>query len=248
MQDLKISIITVVFNARDTLQRCIESVISQNYTNTEYIVIDGGSTDGSLDLIEKYRANIRVLVSEPDNGIYDAMNKGIKLATGSVIGMVNADDFFVNNSVVSDMAEMFITTCSDIVYADLDFVDGNDKVVRKWRSGNYSPLQFNLGWMPPHLTFYCKKELFFKYGMYSLNYGTAADYELMLRFMHLNKIKAVYLRKIIINMKVGGVSNKSYFNRVKGLYFDLQAMRNNGILLPIITILLKPLRKIGQYL
>ena len=247
MQDLKISLITVSLNAESTISRCIESVISQSFKNIEYIIIDGGSSDNTISIINQHKDFIDIFISEPDNGLYDAMNKGIKLAHGQVIGMLNADDFFTDSNVISEIANAFSKQNASIVYGDLDYVDSRGNIVRKWRSGPYTHNLFNWGWMPPHPTFYCKKNLFDEFGFYSLNMGTAADYELMLRFMHVNRIHAVHIKKVIVKMRIGGISNKSYSNRVKGLFFDLKAMRNNGIILPVITLLLKPLRKLIQY-
>jgi glycosyltransferase involved in cell wall biosynthesis len=247
VQDLKISLITVTFNAENTLDRCIQSVIGQTYKNVEYIIIDGVSTDRTIQIIDQYKDHIKTILSEHDKGIYDAMNKGIKLAGGDIIGMLNADDFFTDNSILSTIADTFKQQKAPIIYGDLDFINSQGKIVRKWRSGQYSQGMFNWGWMPPHPTFYCKRELFYTLGFYSLEYGTAADYELMLRFMHLNNIPAFYVKKVLIGMEIGGMSNKSVTNRVKGLLFDLKAMRNNGILLPALTLIFKPLRKIIQY-
>jgi glycosyltransferase involved in cell wall biosynthesis len=230
--DFKISLVTVVFNAVSTIADCIESVIGQNFNNIEYIIIDGGSTDGTIQIIEKYRHHLTHFVSEPDKGIYDAMNKGIKLASGNIVGILNSDDCFADNMVL---------------YGDLDYINASGKVIRKWRSGEFTSKSLSLGWMPPHPTFYCKRSLFEKHGPYSLNYGTAADYELMLRYLYVNKLTAFHLNKVIIKMKTGGKSNKSLSCRVKGLFFDLKAMRNNQILLPFLALIIKPLRKIIQY-
>jgi glycosyltransferase involved in cell wall biosynthesis len=247
VQDLKISLITVCYNAETTIEHCIQSVIGQSFKNIEYIIIDGGSTDNTIQIINKYKGHINILLSGPDGGIYDAMNKGINLAGGNIIGMLNADDSFADNNALSAVAGAFGQEDTQITYADLDFVNTEDKVIRKWRSGKYEKGMFNRGWMPPHPTFYCKTGLFYKYGFYSLQYGTAADYELMLRFIHKNGVNAFYIPKVLINMKIGGVSNRSFTSRAKGLFFDLKAMRNNGILCPPVTLLFKPLRKIGQY-
>lgn len=247
MQNLKISIITVAFKAQNTIERCISSVLEQKFNNIEYIIIDGASTDNTVQIINKYRDKIDFFVSEPDKGIYDAMNKGIALATGDIIGMLNADDYFADENILADVANAFLTQKINILYGDLDFVDMNGKVVRKWRSGKYRSGHFNWGWMPPHPTFYCKKDLFEKLGNYSLSYGTAADYELMLRFIHANKASVFYLHKVMIKMVIGGVSNKNLSNRVKALRFDLKAMRSNGIFSPFMTVILKPLRKIMQF-
>ena len=247
MQGPKISIITVAYNAQNTIERCINSVFGQKFKNVEYIIIDGGSTDNTCGIIENYREKIDVFISEPDKGIYDAMNKGLALATGDVIGTINADDFFADDNVLYDIARVFSEKNTQILYGDLDYIDPSDKVIRKWRSGRYSRGMFNWGWMPPHPTFYCKKSLFDKLGVYKLDYGSAGDYELMLRFIHLNDIDAYYLNKVLIKMVVGGVSNKSLGNRVQAMRFDIKAMRNNNIFLPVVTILFKPIRKIAQF-
>ncbi|MFI5157912.1 MAG: glycosyltransferase family 2 protein [Sphingobacteriales bacterium] len=248
MQDLKISLITVCYNADATIRRCIESVASQNFKNIEYIIIDGASTDKTIDIIDKYKDHTSIFLSEPDDGIYDAMNKGIKLSSGDIVGMLNADDFFANDAVLSDVARVFTQQGAHIVYGNLDYINSRQKVVRKWRSDKYRPFVFNWGWMPPHPTFYCKRELFGKYGFYSLEYGSAADYELMLRFMHRNNLIVIFINKVLVKMNVGGKSNESYRNRLKSLYFDFKAMRKNEVLFPLFTIIAKPIRKIIQYL
>jgi glycosyltransferase involved in cell wall biosynthesis len=248
MQNPKISLITVVYNAQNTIERCITSVLRQKFNNIEYIIVDGGSTDDTIKIISKYSGDIDFLISEPDKGIYDAMNKGINVATGDIIGTLNADDYFADDDVLNDVAAEFSLKENDVLYGNLDFVDAGGKVVRKWRSGAYRDGLFNYGWMPPHPTFYCRRELFEKYGNYSLEYGSAADYELMLRFVHAHKAKVFYLDKVMIKMIIGGVSNKSLSNRVKALRYDLKAMRNNDILFPIITIIFKPARKISQFI
>ncbi len=247
MRDLKISLITVTFNSENTISRCIQSVASQSYKNIEYIVIDGGSTDNTIRIANSYSNVISIFISEPDQGIYDAMNKGVKHAHGDIIGILNSDDFFADKNALAAVAAAFTLQGTDIVYGDIDYVNPKGKVIRKWRSGEYKHDIFNRGWMPPHPAFYCKRALFEELGFYSLEYGTAADYELMLRFMHLNKVSAWHLKKILVKMEIGGVSNKSYKNRVKSLLNDFKAMRNNGILMPAITLILKPLRKISQY-
>ena len=245
---LKISLITVTFNAGDTIQRCIESVINQTFKNIEYIIIDGGSTDNTVQNINRYEKYIQHFSSGPDQGIYDAMNKGIAFATGSVVGMLNADDFFADNGILADVATVFEDQNVQALYGDLDFVNHMGNIFRKWRSGSYKPGIFNRGWMPPHPTFYCRRELFNKYGFYSLEYGTAADYELMARFMHKHHLNPFYLEKVMVKMKVGGASNKNLSSRVKGLLNDFKAMRKNGISLPLAAVFLKRARKLGQYL
>ncbi|GAC1309777.1 MAG: glycosyltransferase family 2 protein [Mucilaginibacter sp.] len=247
MQDLKISLITVVYNAETTIGRCIESIISQNFKNVEYIIIDACSTDKTKQIISQYSNYITAFRSDPDSGIYDAMNKGIKLAHGDVIGILNADDFFADNGVLDAIANAFINQDSDIVYADLDYVNPGGKIIRKWRSDAYTQGMFNWGWMPPHPTFYCKAGLFKKFGDYKPAYGTAADYELMLRFMHVHRASSFHVNKVAVKMTIGGVSNKSYMNRLQALVNDAKAMRNNDILFPLLTSLCKPLRKLFQF-
>jgi glycosyltransferase involved in cell wall biosynthesis len=243
----KISIITVCYNAQSTIERCFQSVINQDYPYIEYIVIDGLSTDSTILIAENYKKHIKALISEPDKGIYDAMNKGIALATGDIIGILNADDFLADDHIISDIAEAFVKSHADIIYGDLDYIKPDGNIVRKWVAGRYKRGIFNYGWMPPHPTFYCKNELFNKLGNYSLNYGTAADYELMLRFIHQNLLSIHYVEKVLVKMTVGGVSNRSIKNRINSLLFDIKAMNNNNILYPPITLILKPLRKLIQY-
>lgn len=247
MRDLKISVITGVYNAQNTVAECIESVLRQNFKNVEYIIIDGGSTDNTLKIIEKYRDKVNVIVSEPDKGVYDAMNKGIALATGDIVGTLNADDYYASDNILQQVAMAFLEQNTDIIYGNLDYVDINANVIRKWRSGIYRIGLFNWGWMPPHPTFYCCKRLFDELGSYKLDYGSAADYELMLRFIHHNKSSVYYLNTVMVKMVIGGISNKSLKNRLKAMRFDFKAMRNNKILLPFITILFKPIRKIAQF-
>jgi glycosyltransferase involved in cell wall biosynthesis len=245
---LKISLITVTFNAADTIERCINSVVNQQYPDLEYIIIDAQSTDETLLIINKYKKNVHHIVSEPDNGIYDAMNKGIKQATGNIIGLLNADDHFATNDILKTINNIFETTTADAVYGDIDYVNKDDKVIRKWRSGLYKPGAFNHGWMPPHPSFYVKRELFKKFGLYNLQYGSATDYELMLRFIHTHKIKVEYINKVVVKMLIGGVSNKSFKNRISAWKNDYKAMRTSGLLFPYISIILKPLRKVTQYI
>ncbi|SEO24254.1 Glycosyl transferase family 2 [Mucilaginibacter gossypiicola] len=245
---MKISVVTIIYNTKDTIKRCIESVISQDYNNIEYIIIDGGSTDGSLQIINQYKSHIQVLVSEPDQGIYDAMNKGIRLATGEIVGTLNADDFFADQGVISEVAQAFSDNVADIIYGNLDYINSANKIIRKWKSHKCGKNSFNRGFMPPHPTFYCKRYLFEKHGFYSLDYGSAADYELMARFMHKWQISSLHLNKVMVNMQVGGVSNSNLINRIKAWSFDLKAMRENNVFLPVLAIVLKPLRKIFQFL
>jgi glycosyltransferase involved in cell wall biosynthesis len=246
---LKVSIITVVFNGIETLSSCIESVLNQDFQSVEYIIIDGNSTDGTRELIKSYGARIHQFVSEPDAGIYDAMNKGIKLATGDVIGILNADDFYAYPSVISDVANAFSKTGADGCYADLEYVDAADasRVTRRWISGAYRKNAFLYGWMPPHPTFFVKKHFYEKHGNFRLDLGSAADYELMLRMIHKAGMKLAYVPKVCIKMRAGGVSNRSIANRVAANQNDRKAWELNGLKPRSFTLWLKPLRKIFQF-
>ena len=247
MQDIRVSLITVTYNAESTIERCIQSVIAQNCQNIEYIVIDGASTDSTLQIINRYAQHIKIIISEPDKGMYDALNKGIKLATGDITGILNADDYFASDDILADVATAFMDSNADILYGNLDFVDLNETIIRKWRTRAYKIGDFDWGWMPAHPTFYCRRSLFNSLGFYSLEHGTAADYELMLRFMHKTKVNAYFLNKVMVKMQCGGMSNKSPVNRINAWKFDLKAMRNNGIRFPWFALIMKPLRKFGQY-
>jgi len=247
VQDIRVSLITVTYNAESTIERCIRSVIAQNYQNIEYIVIDGASTDSTIQIINRYAQNIKIVVSEPDKGMYDALNKGIKLATGDIVGILNADDYFASDDILTDVATVFMHSNTDVLYGNLDFVDVNETIIRKWRTRAYKRGDFDWGWMPAHPTFYCRKSLFNSFGVYSLEHGTAADYELMLRFMHKTEINAYFLDKVMVKMQCGGMSNKNPVSRIKAWRFDLKAMRKNGIKFPLIALIMKPLRKMGQH-
>lgn len=246
---LKISIITVSFNSAKTIEQTIQSVLSQRYSNVEYIIIDGASQDETLSIIEKYRNKISVVISEKDNGIYNAMNKGIKLATGDIIGILNSDDFYVDENVLNDVATLFEKSKADAVYADLQYVDAIDtrKIKRHWKSGKYKPGDFLFGWMPPHPTFFVKKEIYEKYGVFNETLNSAADYELMLRFIHKHQITIDYLQRVIVKMRSGGQSNITAKNRIKANLEDRKAWELNGLKPFFFTLFLKPLRKLNQF-
>ena len=247
MQGPKISLITVTRNAESTIKRCIQSVLSQDYANVEYIVIDGCSTDSTADIIGRYEGRISCFVCEADKGIYDAMNKGIKIATGDIVGILNADDCFADRNVLSSVAEAFMTNEIDALYGNLEYVKPGGSIVRNWNSGSYKSSSFNWGWMPPHPTFYCRRLIFNDLGLYDLDFGTAADYELMLRFMYVNKARVYYLNKVMVKMTTGGASNETLKSRVKAWSFDFKAMGKNGVLFPHLCVIFKPLRKLVQY-
>ena len=247
---MKISIVTVTFNAERFIESCVRSVINQTYVNIEYIIVDGSSQDATLHILNRYNDKINKIVSEKDKGMYDALNKGIKMATGEVIGLLNADDFFASDNVVANIGKAFEESKADVLYGDLWYVDQNDtdKALRKWKSKPYKQGMFQWGWMPAHPTFYAKKELFEKLGYYRLDMGSAADYELMIRFLHKHKVKSVYLPEVMVKMRAGGMSNSSVEARLKANKADLEAMKINGIRFPRLAAFLKPVRKIPQFL
>lgn len=247
---MKISIITVVYNGQAFLEDCMQSVISQDYQDIEYIVIDGGSTDGSLAIIDRHKEHISHFVSEKDKGMYDALNKGIKMATGDIIGMLHADDMFAASDVISSIANSFINVKPDALYGNLNYVDQlkPDKIIRKWVSKPFSRRGMALGWMPAHPTFYVKRSLFEVYGDYSLNYGSSADYELMVRFLYKNKVNAIFLDKLIVNMRMGGMSNASLKHRYKALVNDYKALIANHVPFAWFTLFLKKISKVTQFI
>jgi glycosyltransferase involved in cell wall biosynthesis len=246
---VKISIITVTYNSAATLEQTIRSVIGQTYKNIEYIIVDGKSTDGTLGIVEKYISAIAKVHSEKDEGLYDGINKGIAMATGDVIGILHSDDFYANPDVLQRYSDAFTKTGADAVYADLHYVDRNNtsKIVRTWKSGQYKSGSFLNGWMPPHPTFFARTETYRKLGIYDLQFKTAADYELMLRFVEKHKIKLAYLPYTTVKMRTGGVSNASMKNRVAANLEDRKAWEKNGLRPRFYTLYLKPLRKLLQF-
>ncbi|RZL57735.1 MAG: glycosyltransferase [Pedobacter sp.] len=246
---MKITIITVVYNAEKHLRDCIESVLAQNYQDLEYILIDGNSSDGTYQIAQEYEDRISILVSEPDNGMYDALNKGIALATGEVIGILNADDILATEDVVSEIVKKFQELNVDAVYGDLNYVaqDNVTVVHRKWRSAPARPRDLALGWMPAHPTLYIKSTLFDKFGGYKLSYGSAADYELMLRYFYKHQINTAYLPKLMVNMRNGGMSNQSTKHRYAAFLNDYAALKQNQVPIPLFALFLKKIRKIKQF-
>ena len=204
----KVSIITVVFNNREMIKDAISSVLNQTYKNIEYIVIDGLSEDGTVDVIESYGAKITKFISEKDDGIYDAMNKGIALATGDIVGILNSDDFYIDDKVIEKIVKEFENNKIDSVYADLIFVKPEEleRTVRYYDSSYFNPEKFAYGWMPAHPTFFVKKWVYDKYGVFRTDLIIAADFDLLLRFLYTQKISYSYLQEVLVKMRLGGVS------------------------------------------
>ena len=244
---MKISIITVSFNSAKTIRQTIESVLSQDYLDLEYIVVDGASKDGTVNILREYDGKIKY-ISEPDKGIYDALNKGIKLATGEIIGTIGGDDFYPNACVISNIAKAFIDFKTDAIYGDKQYVNmgDDDTIVRYWRSGEYQRENWLKGWMPPHLSFYLKKSAFQKYGDYVTDFTCSGDYELMLRMLYKNQLTAHYLPEVVMTMRNGGTSTASWKHRYRANIEDRRAWQINGLKPHWFTLWLKPISKISQ--
>ena len=246
---MKISIITVSYNSDETIETTFQSVANQSYDNIEYIVVDGGSKDGTLDLIEKYAFTISKWVSEPDKGLYDAMNKGIEMATGDVIGLINSDDLFCDNEAIKKVVEVFNSDVNlDSVYADLYYVSqfNTNNIVRKWVTSKQR--KFKYGWHPAHPTFYIKKKVYEQYGLFNLNFKLAADFEIMIRFLEKYKITTKYLKHFLVKMRLGGETNKSLKNIYKQNLECIKAFRENGLSVnPVLYPLFRVLPKFFQF-
>ncbi|MCD5380379.1 glycosyltransferase [Candidatus Gracilibacteria bacterium] len=249
-KNIFISIIVATYNSESTVQDTIDSLLSQTYTNFEVIVQDGESSDDTINIVRSYKDNRLKLFVEKDNGIYDAMNKGIHNATGDIIGILNSDDFYADNEVLQDVVQLFDSENIEAVYADLRYVQPIDttKIVRNWKAGEMSDRKWINGWMPPHPTFFVRRVVYEKYGTFNLSLKTSADYELMLRLLYKKKINCGYIPRCIVNMRTGGQSNLNIKNRLKANKEDKKAWFINDINSKWYTIYLKPIRKIRQYL
>lgn len=210
---MKISIITVCFNSEQTINDTLNSVHEQKHVDVEHILVDGASKDGTLDIINRY-SNVSKLISEPDKGIYDAMNKGIKAASGDIIGTLNADDFYADSNVLQQVEMVFQDESVDACYADLVYVKEDDinHTARYWQSKDYQDGLFRSGWMPAHPTFFVRRSVYEKYGLFDQSYKIAADFELLFRFVEKNKIKTKYIHKVLVKMRLGGTTNKNIDN------------------------------------
>jgi glycosyltransferase involved in cell wall biosynthesis len=244
---MKISIITVSFNSAKTIRQTIESVLAQDYADLEYIVVDGASKDGTLDILKSFGDKIN-FISEPDEGIYDALNKGLKMASGEIIGTIGGDDFYPNSQVISQVVGTFHEAKTDAVYGDKQYINmGDDEtIVRYWRSGEYARENWLRGWMPPHLSFYLKKSAFEKFGYYTTDFTCSGDYELMLRMLYKNKLTAKYLPKVVMTMRNGGTSTASWKHRYRANMEDRRAWRINNLKPRWYTLWMKPIAKLGQ--
>lgn len=246
---MKIALITTTYNSEKTIEYCIESVNSQTHIEIEHIIIDGSSTDNTIEIIKNTSSRFIKIVSEPDKGIYDAMNKGIRLASGDVIGTLNSDDTLINDQVITKIAEIFLKKPEiDCVYGNLVFVNSDGKVVRKWQSRPYKPGLFAQSWTPAHPTFYCRREVFEKYGLYKTDYKIAADVEFMLRVLELHKIKSYFLDETLVSMSMGGVSTQGLKSTITITKEMHRAFKENGLPFNLPKYLFYKGLKIKEYL
>jgi glycosyltransferase involved in cell wall biosynthesis len=246
---MKISIITVTYNSAATLRDTLQSVNSQDYTDIEHILVDGGSTDSTVDIIKSF-PHVQKWVSEKDKGLYDAINKGIQMAGGDVIGILNSDDFFPSKHIVSKIARAFADNKVEAVYGDIAFVrpENLNKVIRLYSSKKFTPRRFAFGYMPAHPSFYVKKECYAKLGCYKYDYKIAADYELLMRFIYKNKITHHYIPEILVYMRTGGVSNKNILSRYTLNKEIIRACKENGVNTNMAVLSLKYMNKVFEYI
>jgi glycosyltransferase involved in cell wall biosynthesis len=250
MNKPKISIITVVWNNKETIKDAIDSVLGQTYKNIEYIIIDGASSDGTVEVVQSYGDRISKFVSEPDRGLYDAMNKGLALATGDIVGILNSDDFYIDEFVIETVVAEFASAHVQSVFADLVFVkpENLDKVVRYYDSSHFTPEKFAYGWMPAHPTFFVKRWVYEKYGVFRTDLKIGADFDILARFLYTHKIRYSYMKKVLVKMRTGGVSTGGLKATWLIAKEQLQVCRDNGIDTNIFKIFSKYPRKIMELL
>jgi glycosyltransferase involved in cell wall biosynthesis len=243
----KVSVVTIVRNNREFIAEAIESVLSQSYPDIEYIVKDGDSTDGTMDVLRRYNGRIKLMTGK-DRGLYDALNKGLQAATGDILMHLNADDFYSNKNSVAHMVRAMEETGADIGWGDMIYVDRGDrtKVTRRWHSTPYSPGRFQRGWHPPHAGFSVRRSVYEKYGWFDANLRISGDYELMLRFLEKHKVKSCYVPETIVTMRAGGVSGTTWNRLTRVRKEDLTAWRMNGLKGGLVATILKPLSKLAQ--
>jgi len=245
---MKISVITVVYNCRDTIAATLASVAGQTYPHVEHIVVDGASTDGTLDVLAAFRERIAVLISEPDRGPNEAQNKGLASATGDIVGFLNADDVYANADVLEKIAAAFAAADVDAVYGDLLYMGSSspENLLRIWHAGNFSPRKLSWGWMPPSPTLYVRKRYYDELGGIDERYKIASDYHMTLRLFSMSGFRAVYIPEVFVKMRWGGRSNYSLKNIIRKSYDDYLALRETGVG-GIGALLWKNISKIGQF-
>ena len=243
---MKISVITISYNAEDTIEKTLKSIENQSYNNIEHIIIDGGSKDSTLEICNSFSHEAKI-ISELDNGVYDAFNKGLKLATGDVVGFLNADDTFYNENSIQDIVDAFSNNETDIVYGNLDYVNEESKVIRNWISRPYAKGLVKKAWMPAHPSFYCKKEVYDRLGGYNDSFKIAGDFELCVRFLEINQVPSFYLNKKLVKMLVGGISNSGLKSKWIIFKEDLRAFKINNISVNPVLFLLYKFKKLKQF-
>lgn len=245
---MKVSVITATYNSSKTVLDTLQSLNEQTYPDIEYIIIDGGSSDNTVSVIEEHCPQVASIVSEPDKGIYDALNKGISAATGDVVGFLHSDDLLAYPDAIKELVETLQREKTQAVYADLEYVskDNTSKIIRKWTSGVFERQKLRSGWMPPHPTFFMKRDLYIKHGMFDLDLKIAADYDSLLRYLWSNNVTASYLPKVVTKMRVGGASNRSLANIIEKTKEDIQALKNNQLFWPS-ALFIKNASKIPQF-
>jgi glycosyltransferase involved in cell wall biosynthesis len=248
---MKVSIVTGTYNSAEFVKSCIESVNSQDYPDIEHIIIDGASKDNTVQIIKDSPNRVVKIVSEPDKGIYDAMNKGLKLATGDIVAILNSDDFYNSNQVISTVVKLFKEKNLDCLYGNLFYVNQNnpDIVVRNWSTGEYNLKKgFKNGWHPAHPTFFVANKVYHSFGYFNLDFRIAADFELMLRFIEKHKVKSDYLNQPIVRMRLGGESNKSLKNIMRGNKECIKAFKVNNLPVSLFYPFLRLVPKLKQFL
>jgi len=247
---MKISIITAVFNAVDTVEETILSVANQTHSDVEHIIVDGASTDGTLGVVDKYRTRIARIVSEPDLGIYDGMNKGLRQATGDVIGFLNADDVYAHEGVLARVAEAMARGDLDVLFGDAEFVSANNprRIVRRYRSNNFRPDRIGWGWMPAHPTLFLKRQIFERSGSFRTDYRIAGDFELVARIFQNASLRYRYLPEVLVRMRTGGISTGGWRNTLLLNREVLRACRENGIHTNVLKIMSKYPAKLIEFL
>jgi len=246
---MKITIITATYHSEATIEACMASVLGQVHPDLEYLILDGGSKDGTLSKIGQCKDSRVRVISEPDGGIYDALNKGIAMATGEVIGFVHSDDFLAGPDCLSNMVQLFLSQKVDGIYGDLHYVDASktERIVRNWKSRPFHPGLLGSGWMPAHPTLFLRKEVYDKHGVFNLEFKIAADYDMMLRIFKDDTLRFAYLPQVITKMRLGGASNGSLKSVIRKTREDYRAMKNNNLPNPLFTICAKNLSKIPQF-
>lgn len=228
---MKLSIITAVYDREATVAQAIASVVAQSHGEVEHLIIDGGSTDGTLEVVQRLARPEMLVISEPDCGIYDALNKGIRAASGEVVGLMHSDDFFAHDRVLESVAIAFERTGADAVYGDLDYVAAADtsRVIRHWRSGEFTPQRLSRGWMPPHPTLFVRRAAMLRLGLYDTDYRISADYEAILRWFGKGGLSTAYVPEVLVKMRVGGESNRSFGRIILKSREDYRALRSTGV-------------------